>query len=95
MSNLKSYIVATALICGLLGAVHPAAAQSYYQGGYGGYGDGYPNRGFEYYGNGIGGGYGYQNNDGSWYNQGSDSSGGYSVGGDGSGCIYTPNWSNC
>jgi hypothetical protein len=32
---------------------------------------------------------------GAWHYRGSDASGGYSVGGDGSGCIYTPNWSNC
>jgi len=39
---------------------------------------------------GGGGGYGD-----SWFERGSDYSGGYSVGGDGSGCIYTPDWSNC
>lgn len=32
---------------------------------------------------------------GPWFHRGSDAAGGYSVGGDGSGCIYTPNWSNC
>lgn len=48
------------------------------------------------YGGGVGGGYGDNNGPGgSWFHRGSDYSGGYSVGGDGSGCIYTPNWSNC
>ncbi len=48
------------------------------------------------YGGGIGGGYGHNNGPGgSWFHRGSAYSGGYSVGGDGSGCIYTPNWSNC
>lgn len=48
------------------------------------------------YGGGVGGGYGYNNGPGgSWFHRGSDYFGGYSVGGDGSGCIYTPNWSNC
>lgn len=45
---------------------------------------------------GVGGGYGYNGGPGEpWFHRGSDYSGGYSVGGDGSGCIYTPNWSNC
>ncbi len=48
------------------------------------------------YGGGVGGGYGYNGGAGNpWFHRGSDYSGGYSVGGDGSGCIYTPNWSNC
>lgn len=48
------------------------------------------------YGGGVGGGYGHNNGPGgSWFHRGSDYSGGYSVGGDGSGCIYMPNWSNC
>ncbi|MCL4799632.1 MAG: hypothetical protein KJ025_08605 [Burkholderiales bacterium] len=51
---------------------------------------------------GFGGGYGYADgagrhggSGGPWFHRGSDAAGGYSVGGDGSGCIYTPNWSNC
>ena len=47
------------------------------------------------YGGSAGGGYGYDDGTGAWYHRGSDYSGGYSVGGDGSGCIYTPDWSNC
>ena len=48
------------------------------------------------YGGSAGGGYGYNNGaGGSWFHRSSDYAGGYSVGGDGSGCIYTPNWSNC
>jgi hypothetical protein len=48
------------------------------------------------YGGGIGGGYGYTGGPGDpWFHRSSDYSGGYSVGGDGSGCIYTPDWSNC
>ncbi len=67
-------------------------------------GEGYGSEGYADYGgaNGsgdgtysYGGGYGYSNGDGTWFNRGSDYSGGYSVGGDSSGCIYTPNWSNC
>lgn len=45
---------------------------------------------------GLAGGYGYNGGQGGqWFHRGSQASGGYSVGGDGSGCIYTPNWSNC
>ena len=45
---------------------------------------------------GASGGYGYYGGrGGQWFHRGSDASGGYSVGGDGSGCIYTPDWSNC
>ncbi len=45
---------------------------------------------------GVGSGYGYHDGPGgSWFQRGSDYSGGYSVGGDGAGCIYTPDWSNC
>lgn len=44
---------------------------------------------------GTGGGYGDNDPGEPWFHRGSDYSGGYSVGGDGSGCIYTPNWSNC
>ena len=55
----------------------------------------YGNDGDSYQGD-AGTGYGYSNNsDGSWFHRGSDYSGGYSVGSDDSGCIYTPNWSNC
>lgn len=55
-----------------------------------------PQRGYEYGGRSVGGGYGYNGGQGGqWFHRGSDASGGYSVGGDGSGCIYTPNWSNC
>jgi hypothetical protein len=47
-------------------------------------------------GDGIGGGYAEDGGEGDpWFSRGSDYSGGYSVGGDGSGCIYTPDWSNC
>ncbi len=56
-------------------------------------------RGYEYGGRssgGLSGGYGYNGGQGGqWFHRGSDAAGGYSVGGDGSGCIYTPNWSNC
>jgi len=56
-------------------------------------------QGYEYGGRtsgGLGGGYGYNGGQGGqWFHRGSDAAGGYSVGGDGSGCIYTPNWSNC
>jgi len=55
--------------------------------------------GYEYGGRSSGGlsqRYGYNGGQGgAWFHRGSDASGGYSVGGDGSGCIYTPNWSNC
>jgi hypothetical protein len=55
--------------------------------------------GYEYGGRtsgGLSGGYGYNGGQGGqWFHRGSDAAGGYSVGGDGSGCIYTPNWSNC
>lgn len=45
---------------------------------------------------GLDGGYGYNGGQGGqWFHRGSEASGGYSVGGDGSGCIDTPNWSNC
>jgi hypothetical protein len=48
-----------------------------------------------YYG-GVGRGYGYSGGAGQpWFYRGSDYSGGYSVGGDGSGCVYTADWSNC
>lgn len=108
MLNLKSYIARTGLLVSLLGMISPVFAQdyggyiyvpqpyadSYYQ-GEGGDDNGSYDNGYEYYGNGVNGGYGYQNNDGSWYHQNGGYSGGYSVGGDGSGCIYTPDWSNC
>lgn len=43
-----------------------------------------------------GGGYGYNGGLGNpWFHRSTDSSGDYSVGGDGSGCIYTPHWSTC
>ncbi len=63
-----------------------ACSQSAQQGyGYGGRSSG-----------GSGQAYGYNaGQGGAWHYRGSDASGGYSVGGDGSGCIYTPNWSNC
>ena len=48
-----------------------------------------------HYGGSAGSGYGYDDGSGTWFQRGSDYSGGYSVGGDGSGCIYTPDWSNC
>ncbi|MCI0653615.1 MAG: hypothetical protein L0Y39_03945 [Methylococcaceae bacterium] len=106
MLNLKSCITRTGLMVGLLGVISPTFAQDYggyiyvpqpyanpyYPGGQSGYDNGSY---YEYYGNGVNGGYGYRNNDGSWYHQNGDYSGGYSVGGDGSGCIYTPDWSNC
>jgi hypothetical protein len=60
------------------------------------YGGGAYNQGgdsYEY--GGAGGGYGYSNDDGGWFHRGGDYSGGYSVGSDNSGCIYTPDWSNC
>ena len=53
-------------------------------------------QGMEYGGGSPGAGYGYNGGAGGpWFHRGSQASGGYSVGGDGSGCIYTPNWSNC
>jgi hypothetical protein len=72
------------------GQVQCAPPQPRYGGGVDGYGGGS-------YGYGGGsGGYGYNNGSGgSWFQRGSDYSGGYSVGGDASGCIYTPDWSNC
>lgn len=48
------------------------------------------------YGGGVGGSYGYSGGPGgAWFHKNGDYAGGYSVGGDGSGCIYTPDWSNC
>jgi hypothetical protein len=53
-------------------------------------------RGYEYGGGAPGAGYGYYaGQGGAWFHRGSDASGGYSVGGDGNGCVYTPDWSNC
>ena len=58
-----------------------------------------PQGGYEYGGRtsgGLSGGYGYNGGQGGQsFHRGSDASGGYSVGSDGTGCIYTPNWSNC
>jgi hypothetical protein len=52
--------------------------------------------GYVHGGRSPGAGYGYSGGQGgSWFHRGSEASGGYSVGGDGNGCIYTPNWSNC
>jgi hypothetical protein len=52
--------------------------------------------GYEYGGRSPGAGYGYYGGQGgAWFHRGSEASGGYSVGGDGNGCVYTPNWSNC
>lgn len=51
--------------------------------------------GYEYGGRLSGGASGGYGQGGHWFHRGSDASGGYPVGGDGSGCIYTPDWSNC
>lgn len=109
MSNFKYSILKAILLISSFGLITPAMAQDdggyidvpqpyvdpYYSGGQGGYDNrGYGNS-FEYFGNGPGRGYGYQSSDGSWYHQSGTYSGGYSVRGDGSGCVYTPDWSNC